>query len=118
MTKGKSIPVFFLILLLSLFSNNDKSFTGIALKHSHNHFALFLKVNDRETIPVAKQINNKVWIKVRYKGGESPAFNYTTAFHFIPNVFADCVKKQRYTAFTSTQHFLLFKLRGPPENLS
>ena len=118
MTKEKSIPVFFLILLLALFSNNNKAFSCASLTHPRNYYSPFHKVNDHETIPVAKQIHNKVWIKVRYKGGESPVFNYTPAFHFIPVVFANCIKAQHYTAFISAQNSFLFKLRGPPVSLS
>jgi len=118
MAKEKSIPSFFLILLLALFCNSSHDFTRHIVSKSHTYSSFSGKVNDRETHTVVKQINTKTWIKVRYKGGESPVLNYTRSINFITPVLVDRIVAQHYTSFISTQHFFLFKLRGPPTSLS
>ena len=118
MSKEKSIPSFFLILLLALYCNNSLAFTGNTLSDSHAYSSFPGKVNYRDAHLVIKQINTKTWIKIRYKGGESPVLIYTQSVKFSPLFFVDCIKAQYYTSFISTQHFFLFKLRGPPTNLS
>ena len=120
MTQRKSILSCFFILILAFLYNagNTLSVGTTHVSGFHQYSISGHSANGKESVSIQKHTITKEKIKVRYKGGESPDWGFVSFIQVFPHLFIDCDFVANYSPFISTEHFSLFKLRGPPVILS
>jgi hypothetical protein len=118
MGKGKSILIYLVILLFavtgsSVLCSPEYGSAGHTLSCHLSH------ANNRsKTASFAHSLIKQDKLKVRYMGGECRyvASYFPLVIH--SREFTDNETCESYISFESSCHYCLFKLRGPPQNIS
>ena len=106
------------MLLLILFSNRGVVPAVPDPGDCHIKYSILTNGYDRTVVSITKHTVVKDWIKVRYKGGETPIFGAMVPIHIFSFVAGEQIKGLKYIPFVSLPYYYCSNLRGPPGYLS
>jgi len=118
MALSKKISGCLLLVLLFLFSNNDVAPPCSGAANYQSEYTTLRSGHDKAVVSITKHTVLKDWIKVRYKGGETPIFDTAAHIPVVSLLIAGQTKRLSYVPFISLPYYFSYKLRGPPTGLS